>query len=204
MSEEVTYPQDSDTFANLLGRVQELLLTDVRLPAWPFRMEVGNADICQYSHAIEGTFGPVLQALAEDHGDETVTLVVLEPTPSYYRENYAHFPAFRISVQGIADAYWDAGAYEPLGDPTGAVIYTADVVALVGDSGSWAVWAERSWDVAIVMSKRIAGPWLSGDVPFVPVETALSDFTEPDFKVALSADVRTAFLKNVRERGTMA
>ena len=91
-------------------------------------------------------------------------------------------------------------AHEPDGDPTGAVTYTADVVALAGSSKRWAVWAERFWDLAIVFSEHSEGPWLSRGVPFVPVEVALTDFTEPDFKTPLGADQRATFLHNFRQR----
>lgn len=193
------YPKDPTAFGALLNCITSVLDTDRRLPDWPCRRRSANADVCQYSHAIEGTFGPVLQALVDLHGDEAVSLVVLEPSPRYYRYNYGSYPAFSLSSQDLAEAYWEAVAHEPQGDPTGAVIYTADVVALTGSSKTWAVWAERSWDIAVVFSEHRNGPWLSRGVPFVPAEVALRDFTEPDFKTPLSPEQRQAFLRNFRQ-----
>jgi hypothetical protein len=116
------------------------------MPDWPFRLRAANADVCQYGHAIEGAFGAVPQALVDYHGDCTVSLAVLEPSPRYYRENYDAYPAFALPGRALSETYWDSVALEPGGDPTGAVTYTADVVALVGSSGTWAVWGERSWE----------------------------------------------------------
>jgi hypothetical protein len=201
MTEVVLYPSDVEAFERILGDVERVLETDRRLPEWPFKVPIGNADICQFSLAIEGPFATVLQALVDTYADETVSLAVLDPSPDYYRENYGSYPAFMTPGGAIATTYWDLVAHEPFGDPTGAVTYTANVVAVVGSSGAWAVWAERSWDLAIVLSQHANGPWTSCGVDFVSPAEAIATFTEPDFKVALAPNERAAFLQNVRLRG---
>lgn len=204
MTDPRFYPVDPNYFARVLRDVTQVLDPDRRLPDWPFKAPVGNADVCQFSLAIEGPFGPVLQHLVDAHGDTSVSLVVFEPTPTYYRAGYGSYPAFTISGQTIAESYWSAVAYEPDDDPTGAVIFTADVVGIAGSSGAWAVWGERSWDIAIVLSQHVGGAWLEApDLNFVPVEEALCNYTEPDFKTPLSDEVRSTFLHNVRTRGTL-
>jgi hypothetical protein len=197
------YPSDATTFARILGGVEKALQADLRLPAWPFRASTGNADICQFSLAIEGPFGAVLQALVDAHGDASVSLVALDPTPDYYRDNYGSYPAFTMSSQNLVQNYWKAVSYEPGGDPTGSLAYTANVVGITGSTGAWAVWAERSWDLAIVLSQRAGGDWTSVGVSFVRAEAALADFTEPDFKLPLRGQDRATFLENVRIRGTL-
>lgn len=194
------YPAETTVFRSILADIRRLVDPDARLPAWPFLAPTGVVDICQYSNAIEGPFGPVLQSLVDYHGDASVNLVVLDPSPRYYRDGYGSYPAFRVAGSGLASTFWDLVAHEPRNDPTGAVIYTADVVAIVGSSGQWSVWGERSWDLSIVLSQTEGGPWLSCGVPFVPVEEALSDFTMPDFKTPLPDNVRSEFLRNIRER----
>ncbi|WP_369372659.1 hypothetical protein AB1046_04270 [Promicromonospora sp. Populi] len=124
--------------------------------------------------------------------------VTLDPTPAYYRDNYGTYGSFRVPGNRIGEAYWDAVSYEPQDDPTGALTFTANVVAIVGSTGLWSVWAERSWDIAIVMTQRPNGPWLSRGVDFVPVESALDNFTEPEFKTPLADGLRVEFLRNVR------
>lgn len=201
MIDGVRYPSDRRSFERILGDVERVLDFDRRLPDWPFRVATGKADICEFPWAIAGPFGPVLQALVDTHADESISLAVLEPSPDYYHENYGSYPAFTTPGKTVADTYWDLVAYEPRDDPTGAVTYTADVVAVVGSSGAWAVWAERSWDLAIVVSQHANGPWTSCGVNFVPATEALATFTEPDFKMPLPDDKRAAFLHNVRARG---
>ena len=193
------YPADSRGFRRILEEVQQAVNPDIRLPALPFRAPTGVLDICQYSNVIEGPFGPVLQSLVDTHGDSSVSMVVLDPSPQYYRRGYGSYPAFQAPGAGLAERYWDLVAHEPDDDPTGAVIYTADVVAIVGSSRRWSVWGERSWDLAIVNSQVEGGPWLSCEVPFVPVEEALADFTMPEFKPPLPDTERSEFLRNIRE-----
>jgi hypothetical protein len=52
--------------------------------------------------------------------------------------------------------------------------------------------------IAIVMSEHTGGPWLSRGVPFLPVEEALANLTEPDYKTPLTTEQRTTFLRNIR------
>ncbi|MDP9903112.1 hypothetical protein [Arthrobacter bambusae] len=114
---------------------------------------------------------PVLQALVEAHNDTSVSLAVLDPAPAYYRDNYGSYPVFTLPGVTIDDNYWDAVTFEPGGDPTGSVAYTANVVALVGSSERWAVWAERSWDMALVLSQHTNGAWTSAGVTFLQLRT---------------------------------
>lgn len=203
MTDPLFYPVDADVFAQVLGDLAQVLDPDLRLPNWPFRVQGGNADVCQFSLAIEGPFGSVLQALVDAHGDASVSVVVFDPTPDYYREHYGSYPAFTTSGRTVAQSYWGAVTYEPGDDPTGSVAYTANVAGIAGSSGEWAIWAERSWDIAIVLSQQSGGKWLSAGVEFVSVEAALADFTEPDFKVPLSDRERSTFLDNIRTRGSL-
>lgn len=193
------WPHDEAQYLDLLRGVERILNTAVRFPELPFRSGRGNLDICQYSHAIEGSFEPVLQALVDSHADKFVTVATFDPGPMEYREEYGTFGAFTIPGRHISETYWNAVSQES----TGELIYSANVVAQVGSSGRWAVWAERSWDLAIIMSENAGGPWLSCGVDFVPVELALANFTEPEFKNSLTDDRRTTFLRNVRNMGSV-
>ncbi|MCP2180059.1 hypothetical protein LY12_001321 [Prauserella alba] len=194
------YPADLASYQQIFEGVERALDVEIRLPQWPFRAASGNVDICQFYLAIEGRFGPVLQALADAHHDESVSVCVFEPTADYYRENYGSYPAFTLPREKLTRNYWGAVSHEPGGDPTGALTYTANVVGITGSTGAWAVWAERSWDLAVMVSQIKDGCWRSVGVEFVHPEVALADFTEPDFKVPLPSADRATFLHNFRAR----
>lgn len=195
------YPVDLVSYERIVEDIKNTSDIDRRLPYWPFRIVTGNIDICQFSMAIERDFGPVLQLLADTHHDESVSVSAFEPTAGYYRDNYGSYSAFTLPTKTLGHDYWGAVSHEPSGDPTGALAYTANVVGMAGSTGAWAVWAERSWDLAIIASKFKDGPWRSTGVEFVRPETALADFTEPDFKLPLPPADREMFLRNFRARG---
>jgi hypothetical protein len=81
MTDTPRYPESRVAFEALLGNVERVVDTSARLPDWPLRSRrTANVDVCQYSHALGGAFGPVLQSLADFHGDDVVTTLVLDPT----------------------------------------------------------------------------------------------------------------------------
>lgn len=151
------------------------------LPNWPFLASTGNVDICQFNWVISGVFGDVLPELAIQHDDSHITLTVIEPSPTdFYHRYYSHFPAFSLAVPRLnTDGYWESLSFAPDDDPTGAIAYTADLVAIVGFSLQWAVWAERRWDLALLHTQSVGGPWLARSVPFVPVEGRLLTSPSP-------------------------
>ena len=87
MTRRSEYPQEPEDFDRIRRELGCVMDVDRRLPDWPFMAPHGHADICQFSVAVGGEFGAVLEALVAAHGDESVSLAVLEPRPEYYREN---------------------------------------------------------------------------------------------------------------------
>jgi hypothetical protein len=201
---KVHIAKSADEFAACMAEVTEAVDVSSRLPDWPFLAPSGYVSICEFSRLLGSDFVPVLQELAASHGDNEITLVVLEPDPSYYRRAYSHFPGFRIESESLTDeAYWAALSYEPKGDPTGAVAYTADVVAVVGSSRAWAVWGQRDWELALVLAPSEIGDRLRRSLPFVNAREALGDFRGPSGWVKPLTETEIAtFLRNIDQRGS--
>jgi hypothetical protein len=194
--------QSDDEFAACWSIISSLVDPAVRLPDWPFLLPRGQVDIAEFDRLLADDFVPVLQALARTPGDDNVILTVVDPEASYYRNGYAHYPGRRFESPHLAQRYWDGLTYVPSGDPTGAIFYTADVVAVAGSSGTWAVWGERDWDLVLVHSQTVNGPWLDVGVPFLGGPEALREFTAPDWgDVHLPERERSTFLRNLDERG---
>lgn len=57
----------------------------------------------------------------------------------------------------------------------GEIGVAADVLAVAGASGRWAVWGQRSWELALVWSAD-GDAWLRDTVPFASPLQALRDF----------------------------
>jgi hypothetical protein len=189
-------PLTAEEFAESWSRVRTVINTDARLPAWPFSRRGGLTAVGQYGRLMGADFIPVLGALSKDHGDDKVFLVVVDPTPSYYVTNYGFYPGFELDVAGLTAGYWPGLSYEPGDDPTGAIAYTANDVAVVGSTGAWAVWGQRDWDVVLVQGSN-EGSWLTAGVPFVPPAKALEDFTAVErWANPLSPEDSSSFLSN--------
>jgi hypothetical protein len=203
MSEGVHIPESRHEFAACLTEVAEVLDVNLRLPDWPFLAPTGYVSVCQYDHILGVNFVPVLQALSAAHGDGEVTLVTLEPLPSYYWKAYSHFPGFRVERASLPDGYWSGLNREPGGDPAGAVVNTANVVALAGSSHAWAVWGQRDWELGLVLTPTPPGDWLEAGVPFLDAREALVNFRGPRGWTKELTELEIAsFLRNVEERGS--
>jgi hypothetical protein len=159
----------------------------------------------QYTRLLGSDTVPLLQALVATHGDEHVTLLVLDPEPSYYRQ-FGHSPAVRIDPAALTEhGFWEAVANEPGGDAAGALVYSADVVAIVGSTRTWSIWGERDCDLALVHSPTTAVGWTEVDSPPLVDDgrEALWSWVEPEFRGQVPDAFRTTFLRNLATRGVL-
>lgn len=175
----------------------------VRLPSWPFLASSGFVTIYEFDRFVGGAFGKVPQALAAAYGDDTVTVVGLEPPAGYYRDGYGYLPAFWGAGYSFADVYAEALRYEPGGDATGAMAFSINVLGIVGSSGSWSAWGQRDWEIGLVLTREADGPWLEQPVPSLGRDVDLDSIRSPaGWGVPLSDADRSEFWRNVRERGS--
>jgi hypothetical protein len=189
-------PLTADEFAALLSRISSVIGVDNRLPSWPFSSHGGHVAVAQFGRLLSAEFIDVLEVLSTTYGDDKVFLAVLDPAPSYYVANYDFQPGFEVDVAELTTGYWPGVSYEPRGDPTGAIAYTANDVALVGSTGKWAVWGQRDWDLVLVQAPR-AGRWLTAGVPFVSPVEALEYFTAVERRTnPVSPEDLSLFLTN--------
>ncbi|MFD2025080.1 hypothetical protein [Promicromonospora aerolata] len=145
-----TFARDRSEYGAFLTRMWQVIDPGTRLPAGPFRSELGQVDVCEYNEFSDDDFAKALEVLGRVHGDESISLVVVDPDPEeYHIRDLGHFPCFSVPTGDIGSSYWEAVSYEPQGDPGGAVLY-ADTFAIFGESGSWAVWGQRDGFVARV------------------------------------------------------
>jgi hypothetical protein len=204
MNSRLQIPGSEAEFSTIWAEVTTAVDPSLRLPDWPFVQAKGHVVIGQYERLLGADFVPVLETLTSAHGDDYISFITINPDPEYYVTNYGHFPAFRIAHDALAVEYWPALTYEPGGDPTGALAYTANVVGMVGSTRAWSIWGQRDWDLVLVHTQTIEGAWLHTEVPFVNATDALANFTAPTRWMAPLTDSQaSAFLKNLRDRGAL-
>lgn len=137
---------------------------DARLPRPVFR-DPGRATVFSGFHTIlSPDFWPALRALAGSHGDDRIQLLVVEPDcDEHYVPEYGMYPAGVLTVAATGHDYWNLISEKPFGELTGAIVYSADVVAVAGASGEWGCWGERSAGLAAIQG--MPDGWGFGAVP---------------------------------------
>ena len=189
-----------DRLAHSVGAVAELR---ARLPAWPFRPQAAFSHVIEYDRVLGGDFAAVLVALAQAYGDGAVATVVLDPDVRYYSEAYGILPGFQVETASLEAGYGEGLRHEPGGDPTGALAYTANVIAIAGASGQWALWGQRDWEIALLCTPHDSGPWSRTPVPVFGRDVDLDSIRSPaGWGVALAEEEVREFWQNVRSRGS--
>jgi hypothetical protein len=197
------FPSNSVEFAEVVDAVSQSVDSSRRLPDWPFRASGGSVTIYEYDSVLGGTFGRVLESLAMDFGDSEVYVLGIELKSSYYVENYHLFPALRAGLEALEASYMAGMRYAPDDDPTGALGDSLDVVAIAGSSGAWAVWAQRDWEIGLLLTAAPSGSWRSADVPWFDLNLDLDSIrSPPGWGLPLSEEDLTTFWRNVHERGS--
>lgn len=201
MNHGAGFPDNADAFASMLADVAGAVDARVRFPDWPFLLPTGHSLICEFDRLLGSGFAPVLEELTRSHRDDDVTLVVLDPAPSYYWREYSHVAGFRVERDSLHEGYWSGLSFRPQGDPTGAFAYTANVVAITGSSRGWAVWGQRDWELALVHDTMAVGRWQDVGIPFAGPRDAIERFRAPSgWSEPLSESAVSTFIENFRER----
>lgn len=203
MTNSKGFPERDEEFLRLQDDMQRELDIAARLPSWPFRAPTGFATIYEYDQVLGGTFGSVLDALADTYGDEACGIVGLEPTVDYYRVAYGHYPGLWLRRDSLRDGYGIGMRHEPGGDPTGALAFTINVIGMFGTSGAWSIWAQRDWEIGLLLTRDSLGPWLDQPVPWFPRDVDLDTIRSPSgWGMPLTEEDRSTLWRNLRERGS--
>jgi hypothetical protein len=176
---------DRDGYEEVRTCVASAFNLEARLPDMVFRNPAKSTLFCEFEAVLGADFWPALCALAELHGDEQIQFLVLDPDgDSYYVPEYSMYPAASIALTSSADEYWKAISEQPSGDVTGAIVFSAEVIAFTGVSGKWGGWGERSLGVAAIQGMPdvgLSGTWREKYGPFLAANDALHQYIAPNF-----------------------
>ncbi len=194
--------RSDQAFSELLAEIMRNIDISIRFPKWPFLAPSGFITIYEYDIVLSGSFGTVLSSLSAVYGDQTISLVGLEPSPEYYRDSCGAFPGFRLLSKSIIEDYWNALKEEPNEDFFSALIYSLDIFGIIGSSGLWAVWAQRDWEIGLLLAPESSGPWLE-QTPWFDRYIDLDLIRGPaGWCVPLNENQLLEFSQNIRERGS--
>lgn len=173
------FPAAESEFWDVRNSVEEYIDTDSRFPEWPFRGKTGYGAIFEYGYVLSGRFGSVLHRLVKEYGDESVDVVGVEPAWQIYRSLHDHSSSFRISGEDVESGYGAAMYFRPHGVISGALGHTLSVVAIVGSSRNWSVFAQLDWEIGVLLARSAEGLWLADDVPWFPLDIDLDEIRSP-------------------------
>jgi len=197
VNEGLYQPHSIEDFEALSAEFDGAVDLAARFPEWPFLDNVGYVAACEYVDSTSGAFGPVLAELVEYYGDETVTFISVDPDPDVLIP-HSRYPAFRVQKEGLPDNFWKGVEYFPGVDVAAALSVDSDVAGIVGSSRRWAVWGQRDWEIALLLTPEREGPWLHADINFVDVPEALQNFRGPEgWTMPLSEAETATMLGNI-------
>lgn len=183
--------------AALNASVERVFDATAPFPRWPFLARSGFATLFEFGEVETPEFGQVLAALAEQYGDERVAVAPLATVQPAVAAR-----ALSVDVARTRDGYWDALWEAERASGGEAFLGIAEAYAIAGSSGIWGIWAQRDWEVAVVLSPDDDGPWLHTDVPWWPRDAYLPDLRGPAGWVEpLSSEDLRAFAAHLDARG---
>lgn len=181
----ITSPSD---FRGYYAQLCEVFDPSKRLPEQVFRGSLGRCAFVEFDLMLSRDFGSLLASFAARGGDTEVYVFVLDPDPeTYYFSHFQRYGAFKLKAQELETDYFPALRAEPEGSPADAMLYVADVVALFGDTKSWAIWGERELGVGVVADQgQQIGVTEPGRAPqsikWFDVESAISNLVALNFR----------------------
>jgi hypothetical protein len=88
----------------------------------------------------------------------------------------------------------------PQGDSGGILSFSSDIVAVAGSSGLWAVWAQRDWEIGVLVAPDPVGPWLDQGIRFFDPDEDFSDLrSPPGWGMPLEPDELAVFRRNIHD-----
>jgi hypothetical protein len=115
------------------------------------------------------------------------------------------YPAASMALTMSADEYWETISEQPSGDITGAIVDSAEDIALTGPSGKWGCWGERGFGVAAIQGVPRSGPssgWREQYGPFLAADDALQQYIAPNFrKTGIPYEFSSALIANYAGNG---
>lgn len=203
MSASEWFAGDEVGLTSALIEVDRAVDTCVRLPNWPFRASRAFARIYEFGRVLGGDFGSVLASLAQEYGDAGVDFLSVEPDAAQMHREHGYFAAGRVPLHALSEGFGNLLRYSADGDPTGELSIATDVLCIVGSSATWAVWAQRDWEIGVLVTPDDFGPWLAAGVPDFGRDVNLADIRGPEgWVVPLGNEVLDVFWRNVRARGS--
>lgn len=141
-----------------------------RFPEVPIVGLTGKGWIVPFDDILTSMFGGRLLELSRSFDDRWVEVLAADQNELRWLERLQVLPGFVVDLEDLPGGYRD-GLWESPNETQGhQLALVGDVFAIAGSSGKWAMWAQRDWEIGLLVT--------SDD--FVLVESEESPFMRPE------------------------
>lgn len=177
-----------------LGQCEVIFHTTKNLPDVVHRLPPAHLPFFDGDFVFGSVAWPMISSLAAIHGDEEVNFLTLDPVPEYFLASKGFYGGFTIPTESSNSDFGGALYGSTLVGSPGVIGYTAEVVAIFGDSLNWGIWIERNVAGLVVAADPVLlDEWQLDHGPFLTSEDALQGFMGLYFGFKESAE--TAMLE---------
>ncbi|MEO6982416.1 MAG: hypothetical protein ABI072_04810 [Edaphobacter sp.] len=173
--------------------------TDRRLPDQVFKVVSQHFGLFDFDEIFEERFWGFLLKIAASYDDRQVTLEVVEPEASYFKQHFGYFGAAVLDVMTGPAEYQRLFTHEPDNSPADALRHSVNAISFCSPSHQWAVWAQRDIGVGSVVvadGSGLASHVNGSRIRLFSADEALESLVAPNF---LAAGIPHAIIENLRK-----
>jgi len=131
--------------------MSDLFQHEKRFPQQVFKPLLNQFLICDLYVAVSDIFWEQLKRIANLTNDAHILMAVLEPDPrKYFYKKFGYYNWCCFPRSLTAEEYWSVMEMSPQNSPLDSIFWHAFVMAWFSPSKQWAIWGERSYDIAIL------------------------------------------------------
>lgn len=194
-----------DRFPVVKQKVDDTFRVERRLPEQVFKRAYRFQLLCEFNFAMADILA-MLWKVRSPLARENVLLSVLDPDPiTYFFKHFHKISAFYFKAGISKGEYYDMRKRDP-GNPTDAIMYNTEIETYIPDSSGWAMWGERSREIAVIGldDPALAAFLINENGYWMDAETASSSFAKMPFRdQKMPEDFRRALIANYGSRADL-
>jgi hypothetical protein len=174
--------------------------TGSRLPEQVFLPAALVYCFCEFDEVLTGQFWVCAGQLAQASQDTAIIVTVLDSLGASAASTGSTFLPSEISIAADAEAEYLTWLVRPIpGQHEQALVYTAEIILFRSPSKSWAIWAQRDMEVAVlaVFDEKVASSVQCRSMKWLPLTEAMHNLIAlryPD--QTIPSYVREALVRN--------
>jgi hypothetical protein len=145
----MNYLTDADEFSRSQLAIDALIRREQHLPGQVFKEPLSHFVFIQWDDVYNtGDFFEKIKSFLASTGESRWFLAVLDPDPEvYFFRHFGKYPFVEISTGDTFESYRQLLQSDPGDSPADAVAHNSTVAVLYSDSGQWAIYGDRDYEL---------------------------------------------------------